>query len=232
MAELQFGFKAEERLGAFDQLAPERQAYVTGLDLAQDVVLGKGLRVVVQFDLVVEVKGRPGVVVGVQLEFVADLADHVHVDVHVEVEDRVAAELLDDEGVVLKLVVDAETEVYPTLGLDADFGPAEEVGDQVRVELDVGQWVADAYVQVTYAYAAEAFEIVVALLLVAVALVFLKSQYRRGAEVETTEPFADDVHAGFGVIFHFAGYAGGVGQVDGVAVGVSYEIAVTVLERG
>ncbi len=70
-SELQLRLQAEEALAALDQLPGERQAHVARLDLLDDVVVVPGE---IQFHLVLEIEGGLGVVAGVDLQLVTDVA--------------------------------------------------------------------------------------------------------------------------------------------------------------
>ncbi len=219
VAELELRLQSEQRLRALDQASPQWQAHVTGLDLANDVVLSEGLAVVVELDLVVEVEIGPGVVVGVQFKLIADLTGHIHLNVHVEVEDRIAPEALDDEGVILELVVQPETQIHATLRLDADLGAPEEVVDLVGVELNFGQGVDRKAILVFGAHAGQPVEVFALFLLVAVLEVLLEGQVAGGAEVDLAQSLPHDVAAGDRVVLDGPLDVGRVPQVDGIAVG-------------
>ena len=134
-AEAQFGLEAEEALAALDQCTVQGQAHVAGLDLLDDLVLVPG---VVQLHLVLEVEGGLGVVVGVDLELLPDVAHQVQLDPLVEVEGGDPPLVHRDPRVVGARGVDPEDDLGRPLWTDVDRVPAEDPVEGLAPHLDLG----------------------------------------------------------------------------------------------
>ena len=102
-------------MGTLDEGSPQGKAHVAGFYFFDDFIFAKAFvaiaqlaRVVVQFDLVVEVERGVGIVVGGQVEFFSDFTGDVHLDVHVKVETTRSALPFGEDGIFEALVVSAE----------------------------------------------------------------------------------------------------------------------------
>ena len=107
-----------------DEGAVEREADVTGFQELDDFVF---LTLVFEGELVLVVEGRLGVLVDVEVDFVADFGHHVELDVLVKNEFVVAFASFGHRFVVAEVVLEAKGEVDGTLGTDVD-GVAPEDG--------------------------------------------------------------------------------------------------------
>ena len=123
LAELQFRLHTEQLLCTCDKRAVEREADVTGFQQLDDFVF---LALVFQVELVLVVESRLGVLVNVEVDLVADLGNHVELQIGVEHKVVVAFAALGHRGIVAEAVLEAEGEVDGALGTDVDGVAAED----------------------------------------------------------------------------------------------------------
>ena len=83
LAELHLRLDAEQLLSSGDQGALGCKGCITDLDLSEDILAAARI---IEFQLVLEIKGGQGIVTDRHLHFIADITHHVQVGRHVEVQ--------------------------------------------------------------------------------------------------------------------------------------------------
>ena len=104
-----------------DEGAVEREANVTSLEQLDDFVL---FAFVFQLHQVLIIEGGLGILVDVEVDFVADFCDDIELYILVEVE--IGGVLLGDGGIATVVVLDAKGEVNRALGTNVDGVAAKD----------------------------------------------------------------------------------------------------------
>ena len=196
-----------------DQLALQRQANVTGLELLDDLVLVTG---VVQLHLVLEIEGGFGVVAGVDLQLLADVARQVELYALVEIEGG-NAPLVNGYARVLGLAdVDPEGDLGAALWLDLDLVTPEDPVEGLALHVDL----RDQGLVVAAGLLIEPFQPVRfhGLLHVVLHVLFERHAHGRAVvDVALAHGALQDVLAGKWVEDHLLVHVGRIAQVDAAA---------------
>ena len=110
-------------LRASDEGAVEREAHIACLQQLDDFVF---LAFVFQGEFVLIVEGGLGVLVDVEIDFVADFCNHIELHIRLKDEVVVAFATLAHRRVVVVVVLEAEGHVDGTLRADVDGVAAED----------------------------------------------------------------------------------------------------------
>ena len=146
VAKLEFGFDPEKALGALNQGSTQGHTYVTCLNFFQDIVLSKFLAVVIQLDDLVKIKSCTRIVIGIEVELFPDFSLHVHLNVHVKVEQELVALAQVQNGVFEALVVVTKGEIDITLRLDVDGIPPKQAVDQIFFDVDFAKGIQGVFI--------------------------------------------------------------------------------------
>ena len=133
ISELQFGLDPKKTLRPLDQGAVQWHAHITHLDLTDDIVFSRGE---FQFDLVLEVKGRLGVVIGRDLQSLTHLTQKTQADALIEIERQVGPVPGREGRIVLFGEQQSQVHLHRTLWDHLDGIPPEDGLEEIRVHIE------------------------------------------------------------------------------------------------
>ena len=138
MAEFHYRFKSHQALGCLNKGIDRLHAHIAHFDFLQNGIF-VGLKI--QFDLVVEVEYRLGVVVQVQVEPFAHMARKPHADTLVKVQLQVGPVAHGHQGIVAFGVAKAQVEFEITFGFDFDFLATENGFEKFAIDIKLREQI-------------------------------------------------------------------------------------------
>ena len=212
-----------------DERPAQRQAYITRLDLFDDIILAEKIAVVIDLYLVVEIKCCVGVVVGIQGKLFPDFARHIHLNVHIKIEDRLSLLADSQDRIEQLLVAHAKRQVYPPLRANINGITAKEAINQAIFDINSCEWIFESHTAAATA-AGKQLEILLLILLSAILKILLERHGSRAAEESFADTLPDQVLIIVDIILHRLLNRSRIIEIDRIGVGIVEKIPLPVTQ--
>ena len=116
-AESQFGLNTKKAFGPFDECSIQWHVYITAFDQLNDIIF---LPFVLEFQCVLKIKGGLGIIVDLEFDLVANLGDHIHLNLFIKVKIGLPSLSRIQHGVIPSIRNDTEVDLGGSLGADVN----------------------------------------------------------------------------------------------------------------
>ena len=134
-AKLQLRFDTPKALGTGNKRCRQGQAHITRFYFLNDFIF---VARVFQLHLVFKIEGSRGVVVEGKLHLLANLSQHIGVDIHIEIETALPALVFGKDGVAYVLKATAKGKVDISLGANVHSGAPKKPVEQLTSGIQAG----------------------------------------------------------------------------------------------